>query len=258
VTALEAFTELVARLSIKAGAPVTIGEDERGEWPPDAVLAMQRQGLLAKAAPAISMVCDGCEEQCVMPVHIQAGSKPFIVCDKLQDVNRIAVAPKRLRQWRCDVAALRIFVAESLALRLADEARPAAGVWAIGMMSGHKRSQMICLKLESNAELFAGDRSAALADLVRFEAGKFTLNAEEVRRLVDASSTADSRYTPSVVRREAHKLDTQALHENWRKEYRALKQRRPGMTDRWYSLQISKLKIAEEHSAETIRKNMKS
>lgn len=125
-------------------------------------------------------------------------------------------------------------------------------------MSGRKRSQMICLKLGSKAELLAGDRSAALADLVRFEEGKFTLDAEEVRRLVDASSTADSRYTSSVVRREARKLNTQALHENWRKEYRALKQRRLGMSDRWYSQQIAKLEIAQEHSAETIRKNMKS
>lgn len=254
--ALKAFVELVARLSVKAGAPVTIGEDERSEWPPDAVQAMQRQGLLAKAAPATSIVCDGCEEQCVMPVHTQAGSKPFIVCDKRQDVNRVAVAPKRLKQWRCDVASLRTFIAESLALRLADEACSTAGLWAIGMMSGRKRSQMICLKLESKAELLAGDRSAALADLVRFEAGKFTLDAEEVRRLVDASSTADSRYTPSVVRREARKLDTQTLHENWRKEYRALKQRRPGMSDRWYSQQIARSETG--HNAETIRKNMKS
>lgn len=256
MTALEAFAELVARLSVKAGASVTIGEDERSEWPPDAVQAMQRQGLLAKAVPATSIVCNGCEEQCVMPVHTQAGSKPFIVCDMRQDVNRVAVAQKRLKQWRCDVASLQAFVAESLALRLTDEARSAAGLWAIGMMSGRKHSQMICLKLESKAELLAGDRSAALADLVRFEAGKFTLDAEEVRRLVDASSTLDSRHTPSVVRREARKLNTQALHENWRKEYRTLKQRRPGMSDRWYSQQIARSETG--HSAETIRKNMKS
>lgn len=82
MTTLETFVELTVRLTAQAGAPVTIGEDERSEWPPDAVLALQRQGLLAKAAPATSIVCDGCEEQCAMPVHTQVGSKPFIVCDK--------------------------------------------------------------------------------------------------------------------------------------------------------------------------------
>jgi hypothetical protein len=59
-----------------------------------------------------------------------------------------------------------------------------------------------------------------------------------------------------VVRREARKLNTQALHEKWRKEYRALKQHRPDMSDRWYSQQIARSETG--HSAETIRKNMKS
>jgi hypothetical protein len=66
----------------------------------------------------------------------------------------------------------------------------------------------------------------------------------------------DHRYTPNNVRREARKLDTQALHESWRKEYQALKQRRPEMSDVWYSQQIAKMEIAHQRSAETIRKQM--
>jgi hypothetical protein len=58
------------------------------------------------------------------------------------------------------------------------------------------------------------------------------------------------------VRREARKLDTQSMHENWRREYRKLKKNRPNMSDVWYSQQIAKLAIANERSAETIRKHM--
>ena len=70
-------------------------------------------------------------------------------------------------------------------------------------------------------------------------------------------STGDARYTPSNARLEARKLETQALHKNWRKEFRALQKRRPGMSDVWYSEQIARMEITPKRSAETIRKHMK-
>jgi len=78
-----------------------------------------------------------------------------------------------------------------------------------------------------------------------------------IRLQVDAATTADKRYTPSNARREARKLDTQAMYESWRKAYCALKNSRPKMSDVWYSLQIAKLEIAEGRDADTIRKHMK-
>jgi len=78
-----------------------------------------------------------------------------------------------------------------------------------------------------------------------------------IRQQVDAATTADNRYTPTTARREARKLDTQAMYESWRKEYRALKKSRPKMSDVWYSRQIAKLEIAEGRDADTIRKHMK-
>ena len=79
-----------------------------------------------------------------------------------------------------------------------------------------------------------------------------------IRQLVDAATTADNRYTPSNAKREARKLDTQAMYERWRKEYRALKKSRPNMSDVWYSQQIAKMPIAMGRNAGTIKKNMKS
>ncbi len=57
--------------------------------------------------------------------------------------------------------------------------------------------------------------------------------------------------------RETRKLARQALHKSWRKEYRALKQRRPEKPDVWYSQQIAKTDIGKGRSAEAIRKHMK-
>jgi hypothetical protein len=78
-----------------------------------------------------------------------------------------------------------------------------------------------------------------------------------VRRLVDASTTGDRRYTPSSARREARKLDTQAMYESWQKAYRDWRKKRPGMSDVWYSKRIAKMDIAKGRDSETIRKNMK-
>ena len=118
-------------------------------------------------------------------------------------------------------------------------------------MTGKKRSQMVCLRADEQLELVAGQNTVPLAELVRFGADGYSVDGEAIRQLVDAATTGDSRYTPSNARREARKLETQALHESWRKEYRALKQRRPGMSDVWYSQQIAKTEIAQGRSAET-------
>jgi hypothetical protein len=83
------------------------------------------------------------------------------------------------------------------------------------------------------------------------------VDCEVIRQLVDAATTGDSRYTPSNARREARKLETQALHERWRKEYRSLEKHRPEMSDVWYSQQIAKSKMANGRRSETIRKHMK-
>jgi hypothetical protein len=110
---------------------------------------MKSQKLLAKARPAVSVVCPGCERECVMPVHtVPAGPRDpasFIVCDKRDDINRVPVSAKRLMQWRCDADAVCGFIAASLGLRRSDQHPANAGLLNIGIASGNKRSQMLCL-----------------------------------------------------------------------------------------------------------------
>ena len=106
-------------------------------------------------------------------------------------------------------------------------------------------------------ELVAGNNAVPLTEVVRYGAEGYSVDGEAIRQLVDTATTGDSRYTPSNVRREARKLKTQSLHESWQKEYRALKQRHPGMSGVWYSQRIAKMEIAQGLNAETIRKHMK-
>lgn len=261
MTPLEAILELVARVGASQGAAVLVSETELDSWPESVVQVMKGHKLLVRASSATSVVCPGCEQQCTMQVHtVPAGTgkaASFVVCDKREDINRVPVSAERLRQWRCGVEAVGGFVAHSLGMRPESQRKAGEGLWELGLVTGKKRSQMLCLRANEALELVAGNNAVPLAELVRYEAGSYAVNHAAIGQLVDAATTGDSRYTPGNVRREARKLDTQGMHESWRKEYRTLKNRRPEMSEVWYSQQIAKMDIAKDRSAETIRKHIK-
>jgi hypothetical protein len=260
MTPLEALLELLERVGASRDAAALVSEEELSRWPVEAVLALQAHKLLARASPAASVVCPGCEQECIMPVHTSpagaGAAASFVVCDKRDDINRVAVSADRLRQWRCGTEAVGRFVVQSLGLRTGIQ-RKDAGRWELGLVTGKKRSQMVCLRANGALELVAGQNAVPLAELVRYGTKGYSVDSGAIRQLVDAAITGDPRYTPKNARREARKLETHDLHVRWQKEYRALRLRRPEMSDVWFSQQIAKSKIAQGRSAETIRKHMK-
>ena len=256
-----ALIELLTRVGARSGAAVFVSAEELRQWPSKGVTAMKSQNLLVKARPAKSVVCPGCERECVMQVQTvtraTGAAAVFVVCDKRDDINRVPITTDCLTQWRCNPEAVCGFVAKSLGIRQSEQRSGIAGLWNIGTARGDKRSQMLCLRADGDLALVAGNNRVPLADLVGSRDGEYTVDAAMIRQLIDSAMTADPRYTPTNARREAGKLDTQARYEDWRKAYRKLKKQRPNMSDVWYSRQIAKLEIATGRDAETIRKHMK-
>jgi hypothetical protein len=261
MTPQAALIELLARVGAGNGAAVFLSAEELSQWPATAVAAMKSQKWLAKARPATSVVCPGCERACVMPVHtLPRASGPatsFIVCDKRSDINRVRVAAAKLTQWRCDAEAVCSFIAASLGLRRSDQRRVDSSVLNIGVASGDERRQMLCLKVDGDLTVVVGKNAVPMADLINFRDGAYSLDRNMIRQLVDAAIAPDPRYTPSNARREVGKLETQAMYAAWQKAYRSLKKRRPQLSDMGYARQIGKLDIAEGRNADTIRKHMK-
>ena len=261
MTPQAALTDLLGRVGASQGATVLINDEELNLWPGAAVAAMKSQRLLAKARPASSAICPGCERDCVMPLHTpptKGAPASFIVCDKRSDINRVAVPIERLTQWQCTADAVCGFIAVSVGMRRSDQRADGADLWNIGIATGDKRSHMLCLQANDVLALVAGGKAVPLAELIDYHDGGYSLDGAMIRQLVDAATTADDRYTPSNARREARKLDTQAMYESWRKACRDLKKTRRNMSDVWYSQQIAKMGIAQGRSADTIKKNMKS
>jgi hypothetical protein len=258
---IDTLVELLERVGAAQGNTILVNDEELLQWPGAAVKAMKSQKLIVKARPASSVICPGCESNCVMPVHTPptTTSKPssFVVCDKRSDINRVPVSPGRLIQWQCNADLVSIFVASSLGLRGPHRRTDRADRREIGIVLGDKRSQMLCLEAFGTLALIVGNSKVPLAEFIEYQKGVYTLDATSIRRLADSASTADDHYTPSNARREVRKLDTRAMYEHWRKEYRAFRRRRPGMSDVWYAQQIAKMDIAQGRDEETIRKRMK-
>lgn len=261
MTSINALLELLGRVGASRDTAVLINDEELLQWPRAAVKAMKSQKLMVKARPASSAICPGCESNCVMHVHILPATKgkpsSFIVCDKRSDINRVSVPSERLIQWQCNADLVSGFVASCLDLRLPARQADSAGRWEIGIVTGDKRSQMLCLEASDTLNLVTGSNSVPLANFIEFHEGAYSLDAVQIRRLADSANTTDNRYTPSNARREARKLDTQAMYERWRKEYRALRKKHPRMSDVRCSQLIAKMGIAQGRDEETIRKRMK-
>ncbi|MDP3663734.1 MAG: hypothetical protein U1D41_12890 [Nitrosomonas sp.] len=263
MTPQAALIELLERVGASQDNAVLVNDEELTQWPIAAVDAMKTQGLLTKTKPASSAICPGCEHECAMPIHIipakeNLPARAFIACDKRNDISRVPVSFEKLTQWQCTIDSVCQFIAACLGLRRSNQLTDNSNLSNIGIAKGIKRSQMLGLKADGVLSLVAGNNRLPLIELIKYHDNAYSLDDAMIRQLVDTATTADYRYTPSNAKREARKLDTQAMYESWQKEYRVLKKKHPNMSDSWYSQQIAKMEIANGRSAETIRKNMKS
>lgn len=260
MTPQAALIELLGRVGARNGTATLISTEELNQWPVAAVAAMKIQNLLLKARPAKSVVCPGCEQECSMAVNTvtrpNAPATSFVVCDKRSDINRVPIPGARLAQWRCDAQAVCGFVAASLGLVQTTVQPSDAGLLPIGMARGNKRTQMLCLRVHGHLALVVGADAMPLADVIGIENGGFTLDHAVIQQMVDAATTADPRHTPSAAKREARKIDTQAMYATWQKAYRALLKKSPGKSDVWYSQQIAKADKVHVRDPSTIKKHM--
>lgn len=189
MTPQAALIELLARVGAGQGAAVLINEEELGQWPTAVVAAMKLQRLIAKARPAASAICPGCERECVMPVHTPPtkarSPAPFIVCDKRSDINRVAVSTSRLEQWQttCDLIAglvARLLGFSESASRAADDNQ-----WPIGVLKGRKHKGRVTLLAGDEIKLSLAGHTLPLADVLVIEKNVLTLDKGALIRLLD-------------------------------------------------------------------------
>ena len=77
------------------------------------------------------------------------------------------------------------------------------------------------LRTHGDVTLVVADTAVALADLLDFERGAYVLDTAAIRRLVDAATTADPRYTPSTIRKHM----TRRTRRNRRSSFEGVRSR---------------------------------
>ena len=107
--------ELFKQLVQHSSDSIVIAYDDVRKWSELDLHALVKSGLIKQANPATSLVCNGCEENCLMPVYIIPGSESaFIVCDRRDDTSKVNVQLDQLQQWQISQQSIVNFLYQAL------------------------------------------------------------------------------------------------------------------------------------------------
>ncbi len=242
-----------------------IGWDIVQQWPVDTIARLKQAGILKTAPSAQSITCNACEKHCFMDVftltsHDVASIRAFIVCDDAEmqsQIGRVRIPLERLQQWQASHRQLAGVVAGLLGIESKPIYQKESANYKLGMLKSSRGRRWVCLTAQSLV-LEINRHAISLNDLLYFDGDELVIDELRIDELLNSvPSDTDKTYAPNVSKREARKLATQAMYQDWHDEYLKLKRKHPRKTDRWYSMQIAKLSLAQGKDSETIRKNMK-
>jgi len=162
MTPAGALCDLVGRLGANGGKPLSLAALELETWPAEFVQALKHEGLITAAAAARTVLCQGCEAQCLMPVEVRTAKtgaiSAFVVCDKRDDIHRVEVEPQALTRWQTSGYAFAQWLAQQLdphpPVSSTDESR---GCWRLGVVRLGNHSVHV--------ELAAGPDMSVVLDL---------------------------------------------------------------------------------------------
>ena len=184
--------ELLGRLGALRGGAVEVSAADLRGWNSDAVAALHVTGLLMPGPPAASIVCDGCEEACVRPVHVvtRAGGEAaaFVLCHLRDDIDRVAVALRDLARWRLTVQSLADALAGLVGGDVASAHGSAAGRYRLGFVQGKKQDRAV-LHLRFDDEgmhLLLAGHVLEVQDALVLRDGRLAFDQRLLARCVDA------------------------------------------------------------------------
>lgn len=258
-----ALGEVLSGLEAGRGQAVW-GYDAVAAWDADALDALVAAGLLQPASAAQSIECHGCEERCFMDVVVQpvttGAVRAFVVCDVpgIQEVmGRVAVAPERLQQWRSSSLLLAQFLVAKLGLDSKPETPLGAKPIPLGMLKSEKGRRWASL-LQKPLLLEVNQQQMPLAELLFVEDDEVVLDWPRIEHLLaNDPAPAGKAYASNTDKREARKLATQAMRQNWQDAYERLHRDNPDKSKRWCSQKIARTGIGCGKDSETIRKQLK-
>lgn len=187
MTASDLLETVLDRLGSAEAAEAFFGADETADWPPGVLDVFLTHGLLRRAQPAQVIECRGCEENCFMPVHVfpAEGGRParaLIACDKRDDVGRVEVDFRRLKQWQATGGMIATVLARLL--EFSEPAPADGGQWHIGVLKGKKHKSPVAL-LAGGLKLSLAGHAVPVVDVLTIKGNALALDKAALIRLVD-------------------------------------------------------------------------
>jgi len=245
--------------------PFMVNWDTAQQFPDNALEELVQLGILTVTPPARSLECHGCEKHCFMDVLTLAYDKPtkpraFIVCDDAEmqsQIGRVKIPLERLKQWQCSVKQLAKVIAALLGLKNKITFTNGQSIIKLGMLKAENGRRWVTLN-SSDISLEINSHTILVADLLYFENEKLVIDHDSINVLLNRKPLSqDKDYIPSTNKRDARKLETQTMYQDWNDEYLKLKAQNTNRSKSWCSGKIAKMAIAQDRDAGTIRRNLK-
>ena len=242
---------LTVRIEVMHPAAAVFSNSEMLEWPKGVHNALVRQGLLTKIERADTVVCLGCDAQCMKPVvfrvdHADRSRRAFINCDEPADHGRIRVLPSQLQQFNITLHRLSVFVAGALGLAGAT-ASGNDSTFRLGEAKGRNGPRNIFIRLKSGRLQFLAEAEHVdLVSVLQWASNAVTVDKTKVKRLLDrkqSSASMGRKYVPDRGKQAANRNATSVRDRQLRKlAVRMIEAE--GLTTTMAAERISKMKIA--------------
>jgi hypothetical protein len=187
VTGNGALAALLARIAASYNGAPFFSAHELREWPKVAVASFKKCGLLVPAPPANNVTCDGCEQQCPMPVKIlldNGRSMAFVACDKDTDIGSVPVRTERLEQWQASGEAVAAFLADVLDINRPLNMATQAKRWDVGRLKS-KRVEPVVLATGDALTLELAGHSVPLVEVLSQKGRRLELDRQTLNICVD-------------------------------------------------------------------------
>jgi hypothetical protein len=180
--------------------------DEVKDWPSDSLDILVESGLLQQAQPMATIECDGCEENCMMPVTVypaqeNKSGRAFITCDKRDDIGRVRVDFRRMEQWQTTGELIAVALSKSLGISQPSNQTTDGRQWPIGTLKGKKHNSQVMLIAGGSIALSLAGHIVTLVDVLAIEKNALVLDKAALIRMVD-NPVDNSNTETSEARRE--------------------------------------------------------
>jgi hypothetical protein len=193
MTGTEVIQAVLDRLTDSGAGLAMFSADEVAQWPLGSLETLVKAGLLKQASSAKAVECDGCEENCIMPVDVIStpGAKKtraFIACDKREDVGRVPIEFARLQQWQITGELLAKAVARLLGLEQSPKADLDGQRWKLGPFKALRTRPHLTLNIKDGVTLGIAGHTLALADVLSFSGSRVAIDSAELVPLADGAA----------------------------------------------------------------------